>query len=84
MIEVEKTVSPYTLFVAPNDVPVKDSPVLRCRTALLLLLDTCVARALERRAKVMGFNARNVNIALVVDLVFQERVEMITDIAITV
>ena len=60
VIEVENTVSPNTLFGAPKDTPGKDSPVLRCRTALPF--EACVANALERRATVTGFSACNVNI----------------------
>ena len=33
VIEVEKTVSPKMLWGAPNERPLKDCPVFRCRTA---------------------------------------------------
>ena len=40
---MENTVSPNTLFGAPNDFPVNDCPVFRWRTAEALRGATCVA-----------------------------------------
>ena len=54
VIEVEKTVSPYTLLGAPNDLPENFSPVLRCRMALPL--ETWDAKPLERRTNVDGLS----------------------------
>lgn len=75
---MENTVSPYTLLGAPNETPAKDSPVLRCRTALPF--EACVANGLERRATVIEFSARNVNIVKLLDSILQERVKVVTDI----